>query len=247
MTQAEAHDALFSFLRAGQARGGRVVLVITGKGARGDDDGGRGVLKRMVPLWLGLPEFREPGRRASKTPPSATAARARCTSACDVRASGVAHTQRSDVPSLRRLRSDVLAEFRHHLVGQEPHALALPGLVRAAPVEPDLQQRAERTDASRNATSLSSTVRGEPWITHSSMIASGVHSSSVMSGPRLDHGEPLGRGERRAHVGAVVAVRGALAVDALSASASVGATMMLRDTRQSSLRARLPAARPASL
>lgn len=59
MTQAEAHDALFGFLRARQARGARVVLVITGKGARGGDDGGgRGVLKRMVPLWLGLPEFR---------------------------------------------------------------------------------------------------------------------------------------------------------------------------------------------
>jgi DNA-nicking Smr family endonuclease len=59
MTQAEAHDALFAFLRARQARGGRTVLVITGKGARGNDKGGgRGVLKRMVPLWLGLPEFR---------------------------------------------------------------------------------------------------------------------------------------------------------------------------------------------
>ena len=59
MTQAEAHDALFGFLRAKQARGGKVVLVITGKGVRGSDDsGGRGVLKRMVPLWLGLPEFR---------------------------------------------------------------------------------------------------------------------------------------------------------------------------------------------
>jgi DNA-nicking Smr family endonuclease len=59
MTQAEAHDALFTFLRGKQARGARVVLVITGKGARGsDDNGGRGVLKRMVPLWLGLPEFR---------------------------------------------------------------------------------------------------------------------------------------------------------------------------------------------
>ena len=53
MTQAEAHDALFGFLRAKQARGGKVVLVITGKGARGGDGGGRGVLKRMVPLWLG--------------------------------------------------------------------------------------------------------------------------------------------------------------------------------------------------
>ena len=59
MTQAEAHDALFGFLRARQARGSKMVLVITGKGARGSDDtGGRGVLKRMVPLWLGLPEFR---------------------------------------------------------------------------------------------------------------------------------------------------------------------------------------------
>lgn len=58
MTQAEAHDALFGFLRAKQARGSKVVLVITGKGARGGDSSGRGVLNRMVPLWLRLPEFR---------------------------------------------------------------------------------------------------------------------------------------------------------------------------------------------
>ena len=58
MTQAEAHDALFGFLRAKQARGSKVVLVITGKGARGGDSGGRGVLNRMVPFWLRLPEFR---------------------------------------------------------------------------------------------------------------------------------------------------------------------------------------------
>ena len=38
---------------------------------------------------------------------------------------------------------------------------------------------------SRSATSRSSTVRGEPWVTHSLMIASGVHSSSVMSGRGL--------------------------------------------------------------
>ncbi len=37
MTQAEAHDALFAFLRARQARGGKLVLVITGKGARGGE------------------------------------------------------------------------------------------------------------------------------------------------------------------------------------------------------------------
>jgi DNA-nicking Smr family endonuclease len=58
-TQAEAHDALLHFLRGRQARGAKVVLVITGKGARGGDASGeRGVLKRMVPLWLRLPEFR---------------------------------------------------------------------------------------------------------------------------------------------------------------------------------------------
>ena len=59
MTQAEAHSALFHYLRREQARGSKVVLVITGKGARGNDEGGgRGVLKRMVPMWLGQPELR---------------------------------------------------------------------------------------------------------------------------------------------------------------------------------------------
>ncbi len=54
-TQAEAHDALLRFLRRAQSRGGRLVLVITGKGVRGDSGG---VLKRTVPMWLALPEFR---------------------------------------------------------------------------------------------------------------------------------------------------------------------------------------------
>ena len=59
MTQAQAHSALLGFLRAAQARGGRIVLVITGKGIRGGSaDTERGVLKRQVPLWLRLPEFR---------------------------------------------------------------------------------------------------------------------------------------------------------------------------------------------
>jgi DNA-nicking Smr family endonuclease len=59
LTQAEAHHALLRFLRQGQERGARIVLVITGKGDRsGDGSGERGVLKRQVPMWLRLPEFR---------------------------------------------------------------------------------------------------------------------------------------------------------------------------------------------
>ncbi len=60
LTQAETHDALLGFLRRAQARGARVVLLITGKGARADADpfAERGVLKRQVPLWLGGVEFR---------------------------------------------------------------------------------------------------------------------------------------------------------------------------------------------
>jgi DNA-nicking Smr family endonuclease len=58
MTQDEAHGRLLSFLRGRQARGAKVVLVITGKGSRNGEGGGRGVLKRMVPLWLGLPDLR---------------------------------------------------------------------------------------------------------------------------------------------------------------------------------------------
>jgi DNA-nicking Smr family endonuclease len=58
-TQAEAQPALLRFLRRAQAEGARFVLVITGKGARGRDDGSeRGVLKQQVPLWLELPELR---------------------------------------------------------------------------------------------------------------------------------------------------------------------------------------------
>jgi DNA-nicking Smr family endonuclease len=58
LTQAEAYDALIGFLHARQSRGCKLVLVITGKGARGEAHGGRGVLKRLVPLWLGMAELR---------------------------------------------------------------------------------------------------------------------------------------------------------------------------------------------
>ena len=48
---------MLRFLPAAQADGAKFVLVITGKGARADRSE-RGVLKRQVPLWLKLPEFR---------------------------------------------------------------------------------------------------------------------------------------------------------------------------------------------
>ena len=55
MTQAEAHAALLRFLYAAQGGGAKLVLVITGKGSPANE---RGVLRRQVPLWLRLPEFR---------------------------------------------------------------------------------------------------------------------------------------------------------------------------------------------
>jgi DNA-nicking Smr family endonuclease len=57
MTQTEAHAALARFLGSAQANGAQFVLVITGTGARGVSSE-RGVLRRQVPLWLHLPEFR---------------------------------------------------------------------------------------------------------------------------------------------------------------------------------------------
>jgi len=60
MTQAAAHTALIRFLMRAQRDGARVVLVITGKGARpgADPHAARGVLKRQVPLWLESAELR---------------------------------------------------------------------------------------------------------------------------------------------------------------------------------------------
>jgi DNA-nicking Smr family endonuclease len=57
LTQAQAHATLLRFLRTASSRGAQLVLVITGKGDR-VSDGERGILKRQVPHWLALPEFR---------------------------------------------------------------------------------------------------------------------------------------------------------------------------------------------
>jgi DNA-nicking Smr family endonuclease len=67
--QAAAHSRLRAFLMSAQANGLRMVLIITGKGARADRSdawsdarptggGQRGVLRRSVPLWLEEPELR---------------------------------------------------------------------------------------------------------------------------------------------------------------------------------------------
>ncbi len=65
LTQKKAHAALLRFLQRAQADGAKIALVVTGKGTRqsagkGESDGAaeRGVLRRQVPLWLALPEFR---------------------------------------------------------------------------------------------------------------------------------------------------------------------------------------------
>ncbi|MGB0085189.1 MAG: Smr/MutS family protein [Rhodomicrobiaceae bacterium] len=64
MRQREAHNALRAFLLGCATRGYRHVLVITGKGSRGEIERSRdhfmderGVLRRLVPQWLSDPEF----------------------------------------------------------------------------------------------------------------------------------------------------------------------------------------------
>jgi DNA-nicking Smr family endonuclease len=66
LRQSEARYRLIGFLHSAQARGHRTVLVITGKGsttpvdplayALGEPQ--RGVLRRLVPQWLGEPDLR---------------------------------------------------------------------------------------------------------------------------------------------------------------------------------------------
>jgi DNA-nicking Smr family endonuclease len=55
MTQTQAYGALRRLLHRSQANGAKFVLIITGKGGR---DASGGVLRRQVPMWLALPEFR---------------------------------------------------------------------------------------------------------------------------------------------------------------------------------------------
>jgi DNA-nicking Smr family endonuclease len=55
LIQSEAHGMLLDFLIRAHERGLRHVLIITGKGS---SLGSEGALKRAVPLWFSLPEFR---------------------------------------------------------------------------------------------------------------------------------------------------------------------------------------------
>jgi len=59
MTQRQAHAALLRFLAGAQMQNAKVALVVTGKGiGTAAAASERGVLRRQVPLWLSLPEFR---------------------------------------------------------------------------------------------------------------------------------------------------------------------------------------------
>lgn len=58
MTQIRAHRVLLNFLHDAHVSGMTFVLVITGKGRTVGPESERGVLRRQVPQWLGLPEFR---------------------------------------------------------------------------------------------------------------------------------------------------------------------------------------------
>jgi hypothetical protein len=53
--QDQAHRVLYDFLIRAQARGAKLVLVVTGKGRTAAEPA---VLRRAVPLWLEAPELR---------------------------------------------------------------------------------------------------------------------------------------------------------------------------------------------
>jgi len=53
MRQTEAYSRLYRFIEMAYATGRRTILVITGKGVKGE-----GILKTMVPRWLAEPSFR---------------------------------------------------------------------------------------------------------------------------------------------------------------------------------------------
>ena len=62
LTQADARHAMRRVLRHSQARGARLVIVVTGKGGPLSDDEPwdreRGVLRRLAPHWLREPDLR---------------------------------------------------------------------------------------------------------------------------------------------------------------------------------------------
>jgi DNA-nicking Smr family endonuclease len=60
MNQVEARTALHRYIGARAARGDRTILVITGKGAKTENDyiaamSERGILRTMLPIWLSEP------------------------------------------------------------------------------------------------------------------------------------------------------------------------------------------------
>jgi len=59
MTQEQAQPALTAFIMTSHARGRRLVLVITGKGRRSEEEGPipvwHGILRNAVPAWLRAP------------------------------------------------------------------------------------------------------------------------------------------------------------------------------------------------
>mgnify|MGYP000852620931 CR=1 FL=1 len=57
---AEAHHAVLDFLHRMHKDGGRIVLIVTGKGERSGDRGDLefGILRRQAPIWLSDPRLR---------------------------------------------------------------------------------------------------------------------------------------------------------------------------------------------